>query len=199
MFGFVVRLIFGLGIALILMWSGGLLWFATTLPRDVADSRSRTDGIVVLTGGSARINTGIALMAGGRSKKMLISGVHRKTTQGALSNLLKSSPTLFECCIELGRAARDTLGNALEASAWTKRENLKSLRLVTSAYHMPRSLVEFRRLMPGVRLIAHPVFSDTVKLAGWWRWPGTAALLGGEFNKYLFSLARARFGEKAPA
>lgn len=199
MFGVAMRLIAGLSLGVVMLWTGGLIWFAATLPQNVADSRSRTDGIVVLTGGSARLAAGIDLLSKGRAKKLLISGVHQETSKSTLGSLSKTSPKLFECCIELGRSAADTVGNAHETAAWAKREKIKSLRLVTSTYHMPRSLVEFRQALPDVRLIAHPVFSETVKLEGWWRWPGTASLLSGEFNKYIFSLVRARLGKEPPA
>ena len=64
--------------------------------------------------------------------------------------------------------------------------------MVTGAYHMPRSLLEFRRAMPGAVLIAHPVFPTHVKLSQWWRWPGTASLVATEYSKYLMSLAWTR-------
>ena len=187
-----MKLIAFLVISIGLMWTGGLVWFAGTLPLKVTDNRSRTDGIVVLTGGSERIGAGIELLAKGRARKLLISVVHHRTNEAVLADLSKQSPDLFRCCIELGRQAADTVGNALETAAWAKREAIGSLRLVTSAYHMPRSLVEFRKALPDVRLVAHPVFTKYVKLEGWWRFPGTASFLAREYNKYLVSLVRWR-------
>ena len=187
-----MKLIGFLVVALALMWAGGLVWFASTLPLKVTDNRSRTDGIVVLTGGSERIGAGIELLAQGRARKLLISGVHHHTNEAVLADLSKQSPELFKCCIELGRQAADTVGNAVETAAWAKRETISSLRLVTSADHMPRSLVEFRKALPDVRLVAHPVFTKYVILEGWWRFPGTASFLAWEYNKYLVSLVRWR-------
>jgi len=181
-----------LAAVLIIVWAGGLVWFVTTLPRSVADPHSRTDGIVVLTGGRERIQAGLTLLAAGRSKTMLLSGVYHGTSESALARLSRQSPDIFKCCVELGREAVDTVGNAAETEAWVRRNAMTSVRLVTSAYHLPRSLVEFRRALPDTRLIAHPVYTDAVKLDGWWRWPGTALLLSGEFNKYFVSLVRAR-------
>jgi uncharacterized SAM-binding protein YcdF (DUF218 family) len=200
MAGKLIRTLAALTAVIILVWSGGLVWFVTALPRDVTDSFSRTDGIVVLTGGSERIDEGLKLLADGRSKTLLLSGVHRGTSRQTLAKLTRQKPALFKCCVELGREAGDTVGNARETAAWAVRHSMESLRLVTSAYHMPRSLVEFRSAMADVRLIAHPVFTESVKLDGWWRWPGTAMLLAGEFNKYFVSLTRARLalGNKSP-
>jgi len=192
MVGKLIRTVAALTAMIIFVWCGGLVWFVTTLPRDVTDASSRTDGIVVLTGGSERIDEGLKLLADGRSKTLLLSGVHRGTSRQALAKLTRQKPALFKCCVELGREANDTVGNAHETAAWAVRNSMESLRLVTSAYHMPRSLVEFRSAMADVRLIAHPVFTNSVKLDGWWRWPGTAMLLAGEFNKYFVSLSRAR-------
>lgn len=190
--GRLIRWLAALTGVLIFVWSGGLVWFVTTLPRSVADATSRTDGIVVLTGGSERIEAGLSLLAQGRSKILLLSGVHRATSRNALARLSQQSPEVFKCCVVLGREAADTVGNARETAAWARKNSMTSLRLVTSAYHLPRSLVEFRRAMSHIRLVAHPVYSKSVKLEGWWRWPGTAMLLAGEFNKYFVSLARAR-------
>ena len=83
-----------------------------------------------------------------------------------------------------------TTGNALETTAWMAALNYKSLRLVTAAYHMPRSLLEFHHAMSGMTLVPHPVFPENVKQARWWAWPGTASLMIGEYNKYLLALSR---------
>jgi len=195
--GAFIRFVTGITAVLILIWFGGLVWFVATLPRAVTDATSRTDGIVVLTGGSERLEAGLSLLSAGRSKTLLLSGVYRGTSRQALAKLSRQSPDIFKCCVELGREATNTVGNAHETAAWARRNEMTSLRLVTSAYHLPRSLVEFRRAMKDIRLIAHPVYSASVKLEGWWRWPGTAMLLAGEFNKYVVSLVRARLDSRS--
>src|SRR5262249_23318436 len=102
----------------------------------------------------------------------------------------KPSAYLTTCCIVAGHAAGSTLGNAEETAAWMKAEKFNSLRLVTADYHMPRSLLEFRRAMPATEIIAHPVFPDRVNRESWWRSPGTASLLVNEYDKYLIALFR---------
>ena len=84
------------------------------------------------------------------------------------------------------------LDNAIEAALWIRRHGYRSLHLVTASYHMPRSLLLFQQAMPNVSLHANPVFSDRVKLADWWRFPGTMKLLAVEYSKYLVSLLRVR-------
>ena len=179
-------------VAVGLLWVGGLLWFTGNLDRRVANTGIETDAIVVLTGGSGRLETGFNLLAEGHTKKLFVSGVGPTTSREQIRRLVQQSPERFECCVFLGRNARNTVGNAIETAEWMNRQSFGSLRLVTGSYHMPRSLIEFRRAMPSVTLVPHPVFPEHVKLDRWWEWPGTALLIAEEYTKFLFSLARAR-------
>jgi uncharacterized SAM-binding protein YcdF (DUF218 family) len=74
-----------------------------------------------------------------------------------------------------------------------REQGLRSLRLVTAAYHMPRSLLEFRRVLPNAEIVPHPVFPEPVKQRGWWPWPGSASLIVSEYSKYLVARARGLF------
>jgi uncharacterized SAM-binding protein YcdF (DUF218 family) len=198
----VLRLLMWLLPALALSWLAGLVWFAATVPDRVEDTTTHTDAIVVLTGGSERTATGIALLAQGLAGRLFISGVHRGVEVNdilRLAPLPRSGATpdspiptraALARAIVLGHAADDTVGNAAETAAWMEAEHLHSLRLVTAAYHMRRGLWEFRQAMPEVRIIPNPVFPDMVKSRDWWRWPGTAALLAGEYTKYLGAIVR---------
>jgi len=161
---------------LLALWGAGLLWFAHAIPGDVADPDSKTDAIVVLTGGSLRVRSGLELLAAGKAKKLFISGVYPATDAAALLRAEHLSSARLTCCIVLGHTADNTLGNALETASWMRREGFHSLRLVTGAYHMPRSLLEFRRAMPDALIIPHPVFPGRVRQERWWAWPGTAVL-----------------------
>ena len=172
------------------LWVSGLFWFTSQIPDRVADPASETDAIVVLTGGSLRVQSGLALLAAGKAKKLFVSGVYRSTDVAALLHTSRQAPERLACCIVLGHAADNTLGNALETAAWMRREGFHSLRLVTGSYHIPRSLLEFSRAMPDVTIIANPVFPENVKQDRWWAWPGTASLIIGEYDKYLMALAR---------
>jgi uncharacterized SAM-binding protein YcdF (DUF218 family) len=177
------------------IWLAGLVWFADTMPDKVADPTTVTDAIVVLTGGSQRLTTGFDLLAAGKAKKLFVSGVHQGVELNALLRVQHHPDDWITCCIALGHAADSTLGNALETKAWMEQEKFRSLRLVTAGYHMRRSLLEFHRAMPEVQIVAHPVFPEQVKQSDWWVWPGTAALIIGEYHKYLGTLLRdARLG-----
>jgi uncharacterized SAM-binding protein YcdF (DUF218 family) len=176
-----------------LVWLGGFLHFAETLPMPDQASDEPTDAIVVLTGGADRLDVGLKLLVEGKAKKLFISGVDRATTAEALQQR-SGGADKFACCVVLGHAAEDTIGNAIETALWMQREKFASLRLVTASYHMPRSLLLFRQTMPDIAITPHPVFPAHVHLRDWWRWPGTARLLASEYNKYLASLATLRLG-----
>ncbi len=169
----------------VLAWSAGLIWFTESLPRDVDNPLEVTDAIVVLTGGTGRLAAGLELLARGRAAKLFVSGVYRGIEVDEILRVFRQAPEELECCVALGHSATDTRSNAHETAQWMALEGFSSLRLVTASYHMPRSLVEFRRVMPDVRLIAHPVFPARVRIDAWWQWPGTASLLAGEYTKYL--------------
>jgi len=180
----------GLGAACgVLAWAVGLIWFAGHVPRpsDGPPPDGRTDAIVVLTGGSGRLDAGLRLLAEGQAGKVFVSGVARGVDVDQLLRIARRRPEDFACCIAVGYAADNTAGNARETASWMRAQGYRSLRLVTANYHMPRSLVEFRSAMPGVEIVPHPVFPPQFKLDGWWRWPGTAALLASEYSKYLLA------------
>jgi uncharacterized SAM-binding protein YcdF (DUF218 family) len=178
------------GAAASLLWLAGLIWFASSIPHVVEDPDSQTDAIVVLTGGRLRVDSGLALFAHGHGRKLFISGVNPGVDLNELLRVSPHMPKWVQCCIVLGYAADNTRGNAAETAEWMRRENFRSLRLVTSAYHMRRSLLEFRRAMPDVPIVPHPVFPEHVRQDDWWRWRGTAALIIGEYHKYLAALLR---------
>jgi uncharacterized SAM-binding protein YcdF (DUF218 family) len=190
-----LRLVAVVGAGGCAVWLIGLLWFASP---PAGDSRlARTDAIVVLTGGSLRVQSGIDLLREGKGRKLFVSGVNQQVDLEELlrisGNGADESADWASCCVELGHEADNTLGNAQETARWIRSQGFRSLRLVTAWYHMPRSLLEFGREMPDVEIVAHPVFPEHVKSEHWWVWPGTAALLVSEYAKYLAALARPVF------
>jgi uncharacterized SAM-binding protein YcdF (DUF218 family) len=190
-----------LGIAaavLLVAYLGGLVWFAEDIADLVEDTETTTDAIVVLTGGSQRVQSGLQLLIAGKGKKLFVSGVYHGTDVTALLHAQRQSPEAVSCCIVLGHTADNTYGNAQETAAWMRQEGYRSLRMVTASYHMRRALLEFGRAMPGVRIIPHPVFSEAVRQERWWAWPGTLDLIIGEYDKYLWALIRPWFGAGKP-
>src|SRR3546814_14874806 len=126
---------------------------------------------------------------GGRERVLLIAGGPDAVSGGDIIALEPDVAGRDTCCITVGRAATDTMGNAEEAAKWMRERGFHSLRLVTAHYHMPRSQRLFVHAMPEVTIVPHPVFPAAVRADSWWRWPGTTRLLPQEYVKYLADLA----------
>ena len=180
-----MRVIFSIFFSFLLVWFGGYLWYINKLTSGELTVNEKTDAIVVLTGGQNRLNVAIKLLEDGLAEKLYISGVDEKVTRAELLNLLGSKKELEECCIESGNQAEDTVGNAIETLKWLENNNIKTLRVVTSLEHMPRAMVEFKRFIPKIKFIEHPV--------GSWRPENINYFsLSQEYSKYIISLLRAK-------
>jgi uncharacterized SAM-binding protein YcdF (DUF218 family) len=177
------------GIALF-AFLGGFVVFASSITRYVAAAGVRADGIVVLTGGEHRLSEAARLLAEGRGKRLLITGANRMATREDLHRKSKLAPALFDCCVDIGYDALTTSGNAQETKTWVRDQRFKRLILVTSSYHMPRSLVELERAMPEVVFVPYPVVSQNFRTERWWLHGATARLLFSEYVKFLPSAAR---------
>src|SRR5262249_10632239 len=63
--------------------AGGFAWFIGRVPDQEIRLSSNADGIVALAGGASRISDAIELLAWGRGRRLLISGVNRTTSTNA--------------------------------------------------------------------------------------------------------------------
>ena len=173
-----------------LLFAAGFVLFIRQIQTGTPDDGVRADAIVVLTGGESRVTEAVRLLAAGSGQRLLISGVHPKTTGAMLRRLNPDGARLFDCCIDLDRNARDTIENANETRRWLSRQGFGSVIVVTSSYHMPRGLVELRRALPDLKLVPYAVVPPKLQLDRWWTDPATLRLLGSEFVKYIASVAR---------
>jgi len=164
-FGSLLLILYGLGFAL----------FGVTLGKPAADDAARTDGIVVVTGGAGRIEHGVDILADGHGKRLLVAGADPAVTKADLVHRLGGQRRLLDCCVDLGSESVDTRSNAEEAKRWLERRRYKSIRLVTSDWHMRRARYEFRRVLGD----DFTVVPDAVRTE-----PGFMTLFG-EYNKYL--------------
>ena len=187
-------LMFGAAFAL-LLFAAGFIFFTLNIHRTVPAINRTVDGIVALTGGRLRLSEAVKLLQRGQGRRLLISGVYKKTTKTALAKRHPASRSLFACCVDIGYEALDTFGNAMEARDWAHGHGFKSLIVVTSSYHMPRTLAELRTVMPMAEIIAHPVLPKNVRVDAWWVYPGTARLLFSEYLKFLPAAARLAVAE----
>jgi uncharacterized SAM-binding protein YcdF (DUF218 family) len=177
-------------LALTLAWFGGFAWFVHSSLAIAVDHTSPTDAIVVLTGGRLRVETAIDLLGAGQARKLFISGVNPHVDRGALLRVVGRIDEDDTSRIEIGHEAENTLGNARETAEWMRQEGYRSLRLVTSWYHMRRSLLEFERAMPDARIVAEPVFAAHADPETWSSRFEVALLTIGEYDKFLVTLVR---------
>jgi uncharacterized SAM-binding protein YcdF (DUF218 family) len=171
-------------LTLVLLWVGGYLWFINKLSNKEMNIAYQTDAIVVLTGGQNRLSVAGILLEEKLAKKLYVSGVDSKVTREELIQLLGTSPELSLCCVESGQQAADTVGNAIETLTWVSENDIKTIRVVTSLEHMPRAMVEFKRFMPEIEFIEHPVGSWRPENINYFN-------LSQEYSKYIISLLRS--------
>ncbi len=167
---------------LLLVYLLGYALFAVLLPRPGDDRQ--TDAIVVLTGGAKRIERGLDLLQRGRAKRMLVSGVARTVRPAELAARYQASEKVFACCVDLGRESVDTRSNAEEVSRWLAKHRFRSIRLITTDWHMPRARFELSRRLPdGVEVVGDAIESN----------PAFRQLFT-EYNKYLLRRAAVFIG-----
>lgn len=147
------------------------------------------DGIIVLTGGKARLDVAIELLKDKKGKRLLISGVHPDTSRAVLMKVTNADKQLLECCIDLDRSALNTVGNAAESERWIRNNDYKRVIIVTNNYHMPRSILELSRLMSDVEFIPYPVINTDLRSRNWISQGDALRVLFTEYVKYLGSLS----------
>ena len=168
---------------------GGFAWFAYRAANPVV-STARADGIVVLTGGPDRIETGLHLLAAGRAPRLLVSGVGGGAELAELASRTGLDLAPLAGRVSLGRVATSTRTNATETADWVQRHQVRSLLVVTAGFHMPRAFVELRRRLAGVELLPAPVPAGVGKAP-------SLRTLGEEYIKWL--AAEAGLSALAPS
>jgi len=183
----ILLMVLGLAVALL-----GVDFFAFVhqMPVTEAAPTRNADGIVALTGGPFRINDALDLLASGRGKRLLISGVNPVTRPGEISRLVPEHQRWFTCCVDIDHSATNTIGNAVETRRWVKARGFQSLIVVTANFHMPRAMFELGHELPDVVLVPYGVISDKVRVEAWWENSETARLLFLEYFKYIVARVR---------
>ena len=166
----------------LLAWMLGFALFAVDLPGP-ADMR-RTEAIVVVTGSADRVRRGLALLRAGRAKRLLVSGADRRVQPGEFAAAFGVPRSVVSCCVDLGKEAVDTKSNADEAAQWLADKHFRSVRLVTTDWHMTRAGFELTRLLPPETVVVR----DAVRSE-----PGLTELFK-EYNKYVARRIAAPLG-----
>jgi len=141
-----------------------------------------TDAIVVLTGGRGRVEEGIRLYRARRARWLFLVGVDPLVRKHDLFKEQKGERSGEEIVLE--KSSRNTLENALYTRDLLARHEIRSIRLITSRYHMKRAVLIFRSVLPkDIAVYPYPVDSKNLKQT-WWSHGGSFRLLMGEFYKY---------------
>lgn len=142
----------------VILWALGFVWFAIALP--LPAGQEKTDVVVVPTGGEGRIDRGLTALRRGWTRRMLVSGVDREVKPREFAAYYRVEPDLMACCVTLGFESVDTRSNAQEIAHWLAETKARSVRLVTTDWHMRRTAFEFGRTAPdGVIVIRDAVAS----------------------------------------
>ena len=143
----------------VVAWALGFMWFAVTLAQPKADLV--TDAVIVPTGGAGRIPHGLEILDSEQARLMLVTGVSEEVKPAEFAAEFGVSMERMQCCVVLGFQALDTRGNAVETADWVARNKIKSLRLVTSDWHMRRASGELRQKLPtNIRIVEDAVATE---------------------------------------
>ncbi len=144
---------------LALIYATGFLYFAVTLPGPIG--HAKTDAVLVPTGGPGRIARGLEVLRDGDAKRIFVSGVDPEVKPPEFAREFGVRPREMRCCVTLGFLAVDTRSNAGEAAQWLSSNDVRTVRLVTTDWHMRRAAAELRHSIPAtVAVIEDAVPSD---------------------------------------
>lgn len=178
----IIKKYYLIAIAALIAWGLGFIMFTVGVMHDKPQHVNQTiDAIVVLTGGSNRIEAGLELFAAGKASNLFISGVHPDVKKGDIVAQWKGDVALPPCCLILGKEATTTAENAQEVKEWGAVNDVTSILLVTSHYHMPRALIEFNDAMPDVFVVTRPTQQDDFKISD----KNSLNLLFSEYHKSI--------------
>jgi len=158
-----------------ILYALGFALFAVTLGEPADAATPKVDAVIAITGGNGRIEHGARLLAEGRAKRLLIAGADPSVRKVDLMRRLNAPRQLLDCCVDLGSESVDTRSNAEEARRWLDRRRYKTVRLITSDWHMRRARYEFnRQLRDDFKIIPDAVETE----------PDFMTLFA-EYNKYV--------------
>lgn len=185
-FRFIIR---GL-LSAIVLWAIGFVGFSVSALLAKPQKIDQTaDAIVVLTGGKNRVDQGLILFAEGKASNLFISGVHPDVKKREITRRWAGETSLPPCCISLGKTATTTIENASETAEWAQKNDISSIRLVTSNYHMARAKLELSATMPDMDILTHPIKQDDLDTGEQRIWE----LLFSEYHKFLLRSVQLLF------
>lgn len=186
-------------VASVVFLAGGFGYFVASLENQDPAHLPQGEAAVALTGGADRISDALELLAQGKVRRLLITGVNQATTGAEIARLRPRFNNWIKCCVDLGYEALNTRGNALETRSWVRQKQLRGpIVVVTSTYHMPRALLELRYLMPQTTFAPYPVVTERQRKGEWWLSAKAARLLVVEYGKFLAAFLRTSMFPATP-
>lgn len=185
-----MRILFGFLFFLGFAWCLALALFVHAMPSQSTSANVKTDAIVVLTGGNARVERGFDMLAKGAAPVLLVSGVGKSVTLQEMLAAHASEETRRQInerntSIVFDYVAQTTQSNASEAAKFVRERGFESIRLITAHYHMPRSMAEMHAALPEVKIVPDPVFPSGFQRDQWWRHKNSRDLVLSEFHKMI--------------
>ena len=167
-----------------------------TLQKDPINLSSK---VVILTGGTNRIKEGFEVIYKLDKKsitnlKVLVSGTGKGFSKLSLQEKLNPGfdLRLIECCVELDSVSQNTYSNAIETSKWVSKNNIEEILLITSNYHIPRSILEFQNKMPNLKILYYPIIPKKHQINKWLKSFETFSLIFIEYCKYIIANVRIK-------
>lgn len=186
-----------IGLTCFFIWFANLLAYGKELRQEeiigqrimAQLSNTPSDTIIVLTGGSMRIERGLELLEANIADNLFISGVYKGTEVRELLTLSQKNKEELDCCVHLGYEAEDTEGNAAEVAAWMTKNDHSTAHLVTANYHMKRALMIFANHpdLEGVELLPVYVTPREFNLEKWRSSKKMRKIVINEYHKYLYA------------
>ena len=175
-------------------YCSALAWFITTIPGTPAPITQKAPVLVVLTGGYARIEHGLELLADKEAPVLFISGVDDHVAMQRILRDYADADLRGRVYASGGEIvidhAHSTVSNAEQTDAFLKKRHFTTIRLITANYHMRRALHEFHNVMPDVTIIPDPVSPKEFQRNNWWTNDIARRVIFGEFHKYMAVLVR---------
>ena len=163
------------------------------------DPINLSSNVVILTGGTNRIKEGFEVIYKLDKKsisnlKVLVSGTGKGFSKLSLQEKLNPGfdLRLIECCVELDSVSQNTYSNAIETSKWVSKNNIEEILLITSNYHIPRSILEFQNKMPNLKILYYPIIPKKHQINKWLKSFETFSLIFIEYCKYIIANVRIK-------
>ena len=152
---------------------------------------NNTGLIVVLAGSSGRINTAYELMKERQIPMLFVAGVYKAVNFDDLAREFNIDYNDRER-IKIDNVSRTTLENAKVALQFAEENNIKTIVLVTSVYHIKRAEMIFNKIFEdhGAMIIPYTAYNTKLESSSWWKGYRPFINLLDEYFKYqLFRIA----------